>query len=641
MPEGIAAEATGSESPRPTGVKPIRGRLSLTVGERVAHGEVVYRVEQVLDRDSLVGTNVETGRATILRVGELRPAGAAPPGQDLAEIADPDWRLAQTRLAAIKPLLDRDLVGRAEVERRAAEVGVHATTLYRWVERYRSRGSPMALVPRQGGWPEGTSRLTAAADAIIEEVIQDFYLTPRRPTVGATVTEVRRLCLERGVALPSAPAVRLRVSRVSQKDALRSRGQADKARQKFEPAPGSFPGADYPLAVVQMDNHLCDLEVVDDVYRKPVGRPVLTLAIDVFSRMVVGYHLSLDAASGLSAGLAMAHGILPKGTGLVRLGVDGEWPVYGVPKTLHVDNGMDFRAEGIRRACAAHDISMEFRPIRRPRYGGHVERVFGTLEDAIHALPGTTFASVAAREGYDSEKHAAMTLREFEQWLVKWICTVYHVRKQRSLGMSPLSRWDVGIFGHGHQPGIGLPDLPADPETLIIDFLPSVERTIQPTGVSIEGLRYYSDVLRDWIGVSHPERGAFTFRRDPRDISAIWFFEPRVKEYFKVPLAEQRWPATSDHELRQVKAELKRQGHKDATEEQLLRALGDLRLQVDAAEERSKAARKEGQRRRRNAARPVHAPPKAAKAAPSLPPGSTGEADDLFDGDVSPFGDIA
>ncbi len=46
--------------------------------------------------------------------------------------------------------------------------------------------------------------------------------------------------------------------------------------------------------------------------RQPIGRPYLTLAIDVFSRVVVGYYLSLDAPSVMSIAMCVSQAVLPK-----------------------------------------------------------------------------------------------------------------------------------------------------------------------------------------------------------------------------------------------------------------------------------------------------------------------------------------
>jgi len=46
--------------------------------------------------------------------------------------------------------------------------------------------------------------------------------------------------------------------------------------------PGTFPPPSWPLAVVQIDHTPVDLIVVDEQYRRPIGRPYLTVAIDVY-----------------------------------------------------------------------------------------------------------------------------------------------------------------------------------------------------------------------------------------------------------------------------------------------------------------------------------------------------------------------
>ncbi len=52
--------------------------------------------------------------------------------------------------------------------------------------------------------------------------------------------------------------------------------------------------ADGPLALVQMDHMRLDIEVVEDTAdREPMGKPWLTVAIDVYSRAVLGFYLSI------------------------------------------------------------------------------------------------------------------------------------------------------------------------------------------------------------------------------------------------------------------------------------------------------------------------------------------------------------
>lgn len=627
--------------------EPRREPINIGLGAFVQQTGTVYRIVQILDFESVVGVAVETGRSTLLRVGELRPLareedGALSATQDLTEIADEDWQTAQRRFAAIRPLAGRLVLGRDEVEQRAKEASVNAATLYRWLQRYNAYGSVTALIPKKRGWREGKSRVSPDVDDIIEKTIKAYYLTPQRPTAQKAVTEVHRQCVERGIKPPNHNTVRARIARLSEKESLRGRGFREKAVNRFMPTPGSFPNAVYPLAVVQIDHTPADIILVDDVYRKPIGRPWITLAIDVYSRMVTGYYLSFDPPSETSVAMCVAHSMLPKEEWLLLHKVTAPWPVWGPPRTIHVDNGADFRSNNFQKSCLAYGINLEFRPVKQPRYGGHIERMLGTLLREIHDLPGTTFSSVKDREGYDAEKHASMNITEFETWLVTLICKIYHHRLHRGIGATPLKKWEIGIFGNTEVQGTGVPSRPSDRLTVLLDFLPSFRRTVQTFGVTIDGMRYYAEALRPWINAKNPKTGKkrdLVFRRDPRDISAVWFFDPDLKQYFKIPFADQSLPAMSIWEYQQARDKLKREGAAGVSEHEILRAVTELRVHVEEAKARTKKARRQAQRRKEHER-------KISPAAPLLPPSKPETAfpeafSGLVDGDIDAFGDIA
>jgi hypothetical protein len=132
--------------------------------------------------------------------------------------------------------------------------------------------------------------------------------------------------------------------------------------------------------------------------------------------------------------------------------------------------------------------------------GGHIERLLGTLLRALHELPGATFSNPQQRGSYDSEAKAVMTLGELERWLTEYIVGVYHAKRHRGIGTSPLERWTAGVFGDERGSGTGVIDRPTNEERIRLDFLPFVERTVQAYGIAIDGIHYYSDVLRRFVG---------------------------------------------------------------------------------------------------------------------------------------------
>lgn len=630
-----------------------RAIVDTNIGSYVVHDTAIYRITEVLDFESVIGVSVETGKSKPLRIKELtqfRPHAARNEFIDLDQlaIADKDWLIAEQRYLAIKPLLNKGFLDKSEIKSRAKEVNISIATIYRWLSRFKAYGVVSALVPRKRGWKEGNKRITSLIENIIDTAIKSVYLTQQRSRVNKTVQEVRRVCSLRGITAPAGNTIRERIKAIPERVRLRARGESEKAKNQFTPTPGTFPNADAPLQVVQIDHTLVDIILVDDEYRLPIGRPWITLAIDVYSRMVTGYYISFDPPSETSVAMCVAHSICPKDEWLLLNDVSAEWPVWGKPRTIHADNAAEFKSDNFRNSCLMHEINLEFRPVKVPNYGGHIERLLGTFLFEIHDLPGTTFSSIKDRAGYDSDKHSAMTKSEFEKWLAGFICRVYHKRIHSELGVTPLRQWEIGVFGNDRVIGAGLPPRPADRFTLLLDFMPCEMRTIQTSGVTNDRFTYYADVLRPWINSIDPDNSnkkrKFIFRYDPRDISKLWFFDPTLKQYFKIPFADLTHPPISIWEHRLAKERLKAEGKSSFNEVEIFQAITDLREHVETSKAKTKRARRLAQRKVEHEKSQKEIPvlfqsveqpvTKVAKTAQST------LSNDLFDGDVEAFGDI-
>jgi len=187
---------------------------------------------------------------------------------------------------------------------------------------------------------------------------------------------------------------------------------------------------------VQIDHTLVDVIVVDRAFRQQLQRPWLTLAIDIASRMVAGFYLTLEPPSATSVALAIQHLVQPKDAWLARLGVNGRWPAAGLPDAIHVDNAKEFHSRALQRGAEEYGLSLIYRPVATPHYRGHIERLIGTMMGAVHLLPGTTFSGIKSRGDYDSLANSSMTLDELEQWLALEIIR-YHASRHSALGLPP------------------------------------------------------------------------------------------------------------------------------------------------------------------------------------------------------------
>ncbi|MDX3960513.1 DDE-type integrase/transposase/recombinase [Aliarcobacter skirrowii] len=580
-------------------IKLDRTRIEIKPNSYVKYKNLEYKITQLLNFNEVIGIDVVTKKAKLLPIAELssiepsKDINAESISKDISEINDSEYNEAKRRYEAILPLLEKNLSRKDSVEY-SKKIGIHFTTLYRWQERYKSTGTILGLISNKVGAKKGNTRLNSEIEILIKRIIDSYYLTIQKPSVQSVVDKVLAECKKMNIIAPHSNTIRNRIESISEYEKLKKQGSKGIARTKYEPAPNKFEAA-YPLQLIEIDHTPCDIILVDDEHRLPIGRPWITVAIDIYSRMIVGYYLSMNAPSVTSVGMCVSNTILPKDTLLAKFDVNANWNVWGFPETIHVDNGADFRAEAVKKAGLAHGINIEFRPVGRANFGGHIERVIGTLMHEIHNLPGTTFSNIKQRGEYDSDANASMTFFEFEKWLVTFITKIYHKRVHNSLSLTPEQQWEEGLFGDENS--IGFIQKPSSNSTIILDFLPIYERTIQKNGVNIDGLNYYDHVLRAKINqTENGKKKQFIFKRDPRDISYVWFYEESTKEYFKIPVANQNMPSMTAWEFYSIKTNLKNKGLKRVNQDAILEAREELHNQIQLSVKNSKKARRDSQR---------------------------------------------
>ena len=163
--------------------------------------------------------------------------------------------------------------------------------------------------------------------------------------------------------------------------------------------------------------------------------------MDVFTRMVTGFQLSMDTPSPLSISLCLLHAVHDKTAWLKEREVDVSWPIAGLPEALHADNGADFRRRAFVRACRDAGTKTVWRKVGVPRYGGHIERLIGTQMGAVHLLPGTTFGDPEERGDDDSAREAKPTLRELKRFVAWEIAGRDHQVVHSALNRPTVAAW--------------------------------------------------------------------------------------------------------------------------------------------------------------------------------------------------------
>ena len=502
----------------------------------------------------------------------------------MVEVSDddrPGWAEACRREAVIRNLIDRypkRLNGPA-VDDAAWELGVSQATLYRLIGRYRITRTVEGLCGPGRGRRAGTRFLSEVEESLIRSIIEEEYLKPTRPPFRQVLEHIALVCRQHGWPAPTWRTVKARLSVVDQR--VRAVRRADaKALRSLDATPGEFT-ATRPLEVVQIDHTQVDVIVVDEQSRQAMRRPWITLAVDVLTRMVTGFHLTLEAPSRVSLGLCLLHAVYDKTSWLAERGIEASWPVAGLPETLHADNGPEFRSRAFKRACRNHGIQVVWRPPDTPHFGGHIERLIGTQMGAVHLLPGTTFSNPNERGAYQSSQASSMTLRELEHWIAWEIAGHYHQRIHSALHRPPIAVW------REHEERLKF-RLPVDRLQFWISFLPEEERTLRRDGIHFCNIRYWSDVLAADVGRTHSK---LLIKFDPRDLSRIFVRRPSGR-FVEARYRNLSWPAITMAEYKAAVRQLNRQGRREIDETMIFTTTLRQREIEDAARRQTAAVRR-------------------------------------------------
>jgi putative transposase len=494
---------------------------------------------------------------------------------------DPAWSEACRREEAICTLLLRypDRLNRRAVEDVAGELRLSRATLYRIIARYRAAGTVEALIERPLGRPTGSLHNEPARDALIQQFLEREYLKPTRPPLRRVIEHIAAACRQQGLPAPTWRTVKARLLRIDERTRATRRGETGLVRARIA-TPGAYE-VTRPLQVVQIDHTQVDIMIVDQASRETAGRPWITLAVDVMTRMVTGFHLALEPPSRTSVGLCLLHAVYDKTAWLAERGVDAPWPIGGLPEALHADNGADFRSRAFERACRNHGIQIRWRPVGEPHFGGHIERLIGTVMGAVQMLPGSTFSNPADRGDYPSASAARMTLRELERWIAWEIAGNYHQRVHSALNRPPIAVW------REHEGKVGL-RLPVDRLQFWVSFLPEDERNLRRDGIHFCNIRYWSDALAADVGQSNEK---LLIKYDPRDLSRIFVRRPSGS-FVEARYRDLGWPPITLAEQRAVMRLLRAQGRREVDEALLFKTALRQREIVDAARRQTVATRR-------------------------------------------------
>ncbi len=446
------------------------------------------------------------------------------------------------------PMLDRYAA-------KAAEIGVGASTLRRWVKDFAERGP--------AGLADGRRRRSrpplAGADPRWLEMARRVlaeHTEASKPTQDLILAEVAaRLAAEHG--REAVPAPKPTRARALLREIARGTSAfgGTKAKREIAGRPAAPYGrlrATRPGEYLLLDTTRLDVFAMDPVTLRWV-QAELTAAMDLYDRCITGLRLTPVSTKAVDAAAVLFESVRPlpdpaageddcrapyhglPASVVIDAGkladADGELLPSVAAETIVVDHGRIYLSEHLMSACARLGISVQPARVYQATDKGPLERWFRTLgEQLLAALPGYKGPDVY-RRGRNPEQQAFYFLHELEQIVRRWTADCYHRQPHAGLRVPEVPGLEVSpleMFAHGVARA-GYLEVPARAD-LALDFLKVEWRTIQHYGVEIGGLRYDGAALNPYRNRTSPyagkHAGRWPLRVDPGDVSRVWFQDP-------------------------------------------------------------------------------------------------------------------
>lgn len=417
----------------------IAGVVDIRVGTRVVYDQQSYLVmmvggsKAVLQSDD--GNSVEIAIETLEKLAASQDLTTAEGGTGQCE----PLRLSDFTQEELETALSR-MDGLENVTKPNRNQRRHLRALA--IAKLTGTDELVALVPRIRDRGNRKPRLTEAQEAAIADVIEEFHLTSAAANHKHVHERLKVLCAELGIPAPSYPTLITRIKAIPQQKADRARHGNRVAYQNSEFVSVLY--ADTPvhgsrfLQYVHMDHTVLDIELISLKTGKSLGRPTLSVAIDAFTRRIVGMYVSFDSASYRSNMMLLRD--------IVRR-------YRRLPQFIVVDNGSDFRCDDFTSCTDALRIHVRYRPAGRPRHGAVMERIFGHIHsEYVHNLAGNTKATKKVRQ--TTGKFLPSRLAE---WCLEYLYygleyrayEYYDTEVHPALGMSPREACERSLADSG------------------------------------------------------------------------------------------------------------------------------------------------------------------------------------------------
>src|SRR6266853_642034 len=121
------------------------------------------------------------------------------PAPALSQVTEGAWEESQRRSQVIRELYDKKDRTLSDAVSAAAQLGCSVSRVYVLLKRFRDDPTVTGLLNRRSGPLLGTTRLSPAIEALVDDAIETTYLSKQKIRLVDLIREIRRRCRSSGV----------------------------------------------------------------------------------------------------------------------------------------------------------------------------------------------------------------------------------------------------------------------------------------------------------------------------------------------------------------------------------------------------------------------------------------------------------
>lgn len=510
--------------------------------------------------------------------------------------------------------------------------GVKKDTIYKYLRRWWQGGqTPNALLPhyyrcgnpgvprpaKEGAPKRGRPRLTGTEGVNVDEVtfrkillgIRLFLENPDEPSIKVAYQRtVEKFFnagekeLEGGVKSPIIPEYgtipsleqfkyycgkKYDISR-----RLKARHGEREYNLKFRGMTGDSTGLAFgPGSMFQIDATMADVYLVSSFDRsRIIGRPILYIVIDVFSRLVVGFSVSLEGPNWLGAMLALDNAVADKVEFCKQYGItitEDMWPSRYLPEVLLADRG-EFEGYNANNLVQGLNVTIQNTAPYRADWKAIVERHFRlTNEKVLKWVPGSV-PQAPRRGGKDYRLDAVLDLHQFRQLIIYSILehnTAHWMKGYRldeyaiqdRVRPIPVDLWHWGVRNRSGHLRVMSRDV------VRMNLLPRGQASVTPSAIEFQGRRYMNELAKaeGWTTRARNKgRWRVNVAYDPRNLDVIYLIGVDSQRLVPAYLVDSDGAFRGRDLFEALDLEYRQRKAEEANRTAEMQALADLHAQV-------------------------------------------------------------